>query len=38
MSIDVRVATLADGTSYTAQPALEAQAKNIRVWRGSRCY
>ena len=31
VTLNVRFATLADGTSYTAQTALEAKAKNIRV-------
>jgi hypothetical protein len=31
VTLNVRFATLADGTSYTAQAALEAKAKNIRV-------
>ena len=31
VTLDVRFAALADGTSYTAQTTLEAKAKNIRV-------
>jgi hypothetical protein len=31
VTLNVRFGTLADGTSYTAQTALEAKAKNIRV-------
>jgi len=31
VTLNVRFATLSDGTSYTAQTALEAKAKNIRV-------
>ena len=31
VTLDVRFATLADGTSYTSQTTLEAKAKNIRV-------
>jgi len=31
VTLNVRFATLADGTSYTAETALEAKAKNIRV-------
>ena len=31
VTLNVRFATLADGTSYSAQTALEAKAKNIRV-------
>jgi len=31
VTLNVRFATLADGTSYTAQTTLEAKAKNIRV-------
>jgi hypothetical protein len=31
VTLDVRFATLADGTSYNAQTTLEAKAKNIRV-------
>lgn len=31
VTLDVRFATLADGTSYTAQTTLDAKAKNIRV-------
>ena len=31
VTLNVRFAALADGTSYTAQTALEAKAKNIRV-------
>jgi hypothetical protein len=31
VTLDVRFGTLADGTSYTSQTALEAKAKNIRV-------
>jgi hypothetical protein len=31
VSLDVRFATLSDGTSYAAQTALDAKAKNIRV-------
>ena len=31
VTLNVRFATLADGSSYTAQTALEAKAKNIRV-------
>ena len=31
VTLDVRFSTLADGTSYTSQTALEAKAKNIRV-------
>ncbi len=31
VTLNVRFATLADGTSYTGQTALEAKAKNIRV-------
>ena len=31
VTLDVRFATLSDGTSYTAQTTLEAKAKNIRV-------
>ena len=36
VTLNVHFATLADGTSYTAQTALEAKAKNIRVRRRSR--
>ena len=31
VTLDVRFATLTDGTSYTSQTTLEAKAKNIRV-------
>ena len=31
VTLDVRFATLADGTSYTSQTTLDAKAKNIRV-------
>jgi hypothetical protein len=31
VTLNVRFATLADGTSYTGQTTLEAKAKNIRV-------
>jgi hypothetical protein len=31
VTLDVRFATLADGTSYSAQTTLDATAKNIRV-------
>jgi hypothetical protein len=31
VTLNVRFATLADGTSYNAQTTLEAKAKNIRV-------
>jgi len=31
VTLNVRFAALSDGTSYTAQTALEAKAKNIRV-------
>ena len=31
VTLNVRFPALADGTSYTAQTALEAKAKNIRV-------
>ena len=31
VTLDVRFATLSDGTSYTSQTTLEAKAKNIRV-------
>ncbi len=35
VTLDVRFATLTDGTSYTSQTTLEAKAKNIRVVIGN---